>query len=65
MDIKEHKKEVAKLQKIEKELAKLISETENFALMEKFTVFTEQRIICNKGFADWVDKILCSEKTEV
>lgn len=58
MDIKEHQKEVKKLNKIELELVKLVAETNNHQLMDKFTEFQDQRLICNTSFTDWVDKIL-------
>lgn len=58
MKIEIHQKEVEKLKNIEVELAKLIANTNNHELMDKFSEFTDQRIVCNKGFADYVEEIL-------
>jgi len=58
MNIETHQKEVEKLKKIELQLAKLIADTNNNQLMDKFSEFADQRIVCNKGFADYVEEIL-------
>lgn len=58
MKIEKHQKEVEKLKEIEIQLAKLIAETNNAQIMDKFSEFTDQRIVCNKGFADYVEEIL-------
>ena len=58
MDITKHEKEVEKLNKIENELVKLVADTDNHQLMDKFTEFQDQRIVCNTSFAKWMDKIL-------
>ena len=58
MDLKKHQKEVEKLNKIELELVKLVADTGNYSLMDKFSEFQNQRLVCNTSFTDWIGKIL-------
>lgn len=58
MDMTEHQKEVEKLKKIELELVKLVANTNDHRLMDKFDEFQNQRLVCNTSFSEWVDKIL-------
>lgn len=45
-----HKNQVKKLEKIESEFIKMIAETNNDALMEKFLDWQDQRVMCNEAF---------------
>ena len=45
-----HKKQVKELEKIESELIKMITETNNDALIEKFLDWQNQRIRCNEAY---------------
>ncbi len=45
-----HKNQVKKLEKIESEFIKMIAETNNDALMEKFLDWQNQRVMCNEAY---------------
>lgn len=45
-----HKNQVKELEKIESELVKMIAETNNDALMEKFLDWQNQRTRCNEAY---------------
>lgn len=57
MSDKKHKKEVANLISLEDSLIKLISETDNEKLMDKFSEWQSQRNVCNKGFLKYVESL--------
>ena len=45
-----HKNQVEELEKIESEFIKMIAETNNDALMEKFLDWQNQRMRCNEAY---------------
>lgn len=45
-----HKNQVKRLEKIESEFIKMIAETNNDALMEKFLDWQNQRVMCNEAY---------------
>lgn len=45
-----HKNQVKELEKIESELVKMMAETNNYDLMEKFLDWQNQRIRCNEAY---------------
>jgi hypothetical protein len=58
MTKEKHKKEVDKLNSLEYQLAILIGKTENTDLMNKFTEWQKQRIVCNDGFNSYISSLL-------
>lgn len=65
MKLEEHQEEVKKLTNVELELIEMISETGSNELMEKFNQWQDQRIICNEGYAAFIDNLTKSiPKTE-
>lgn len=57
MTAEQHKKEVDRLKELETELITLIANTDNMELMDKFNEWQEQRLVCNKGFRDWIEQL--------
>lgn len=57
MTTEQHKQEVEKFNKLEHELTKMIAETGNEKLMEKFQEWQNQRSVCNKGFFDHIESL--------
>jgi len=52
-----HKKQVESLSKIESELVEIISNTGNYALMEKFVDWKNQRMRCNETYIATISKL--------
>ena len=53
-----HKKEVAKLSKLEQKLLKMIENTGNESLTDKFLEWQQQRNICNSIYNEWLAETL-------
>lgn len=54
MTAEEHNIEVAKLNCLEDELTGLIMQTNDSALMDKFTEWAAQRTVCNEGYLSYL-----------
>lgn len=52
------KREVKRLEEIEMELAEMIADTENEALMEKYIDWVNQRSRCNDSYFALIDSFL-------
>lgn len=50
----EHKKEVKKLNKLEKELIEIISNINNELLLDKFIEWQKQKNMCNFTYNKWL-----------
>ena len=57
MELK-HKEEIVKLAELEQYLIKLISDTNNDLLKEKFLEWQKQRTVCKLVYNEWIAEIL-------
>lgn len=64
MKTEEHQKEVDKLQDLEQQLIKLITDTNNSDLMDKFSEWQSQRIVCNEGFLKHIESAMPEDPPE-
>ena len=65
MNKKKHQKEVDKLGILEEKLIELIADTDNSDLMDLFTKWQDQRIICNEGYLKWLESYASEAPTQI
>ena len=57
MTLKQYQKKVKKLHKLERQLIKLITATDNKTLIDKFFQWQAQRRKCNEGFIEFIKEV--------
>ena len=60
--MEKHKKEVETLNGLEEQLIKLIADTDNDDLMDKFSAWQDQRAVCNESWGKFVDDTLSASQ---
>lgn len=62
MTVEQHQLEVDKLNKLEEELSKLIIDTNDLDLSDKYFKWQDQRNVCNEGFLKFIETSLSNKK---
>lgn len=62
MTLEQHQIEVKKLEDLESELTRMIIDSSNSEMTDKFFRWQTQRNVCNKGFVKFLDETINSSK---